>query len=65
MERMNMESAVIRMGDIGIIIDMVDDNLSAGKTDTAERGICILKELFEARYLLLRRSLYGGGTDAC
>ena len=52
-----IETEVIRMGDVGVIIDTVDANL--GQTEQAERAVIILKEIFTARYGALRRRLHG------
>lgn len=60
----SIESEVIRMGDVGVAIDMVDANLVEGDRDKAERAVVILKELFDARYKRLRRGLYGGENNA-
>ena len=45
-----IETEVIRMGDVGVIIDTVDANLAEGQTEQAERAVIILKEIFTARY---------------
>lgn len=58
-----METEVIRMGDVGVVIDLVDNSFSEGKGEQTERAIVILKEIFEARYRSLRRRLYGGEQD--
>lgn len=54
-----IETEVIRMGDVGVIIDTVDANLAEGQTEQAERAVIILKEIFTARYGALRHRLYG------
>lgn len=59
-----IETEVIRMGDVGTVIDMVDNSFSEGKSEQTERAIIILKEIFEARYRNLRLRLYGGEQDA-
>jgi hypothetical protein len=64
MNKIDIEQEVIRMGDIGVAIDMVDAKLSEGKAEQAERAVIILKELFDSRYISLRRRLYGGECDA-
>lgn len=63
MKMKNIESAVIRMGDVGVIINTVDDRLAEGQTEQAERAVIVLKELFARRYYRLRRSLYAGGDQ--
>ena len=64
MNQTDLEGEVIRMGDVGVAIDMVDDNLVEGRRDQAERAVSILKEIFDARYTSLRRCLEGGGCSA-
>lgn len=59
MNSVAIETEVIRMGDVGVIIDTVDANLAVGQTEQAERAVIILKEIFTARYGALRRHLYG------
>ena len=56
-----IETEVIRMGDVGVVIDLVDNSFSEGKEEQTERAIIILKEIFEARYKSLRQRIYGGG----
>ena len=51
------------MGDVGVVIDLVDNSFSEGREEQTERAIVILKEIFEARYKNLRRRLYGGERD--
>lgn len=55
-----IETEVIRMGDVGVIIDTVDANLAEGQMEQAERAVIILKEIFAARYADLQRRLHGG-----
>ena len=45
----DLEREVIRMGDVGVAIDMVDNNLAEGKLEQAERAVVILREIFAAR----------------
>lgn len=49
MSAMDLEREVIRMGDVGVAIDMVDSNLADGKLEQAERAVVILREIFNAR----------------
>lgn len=58
-----IETEVIRMGDVGVVIDLVDNSFSEGREEQTERAIVILKEIFETRYKNLRRRLYGGERD--
>ena len=64
MSAMDLEREVIRMGDVGVSIDMVDSNLADGKLEQAERAVVILREIFKARNDGLRNSFYGGGRNA-
>lgn len=64
MSAMDLEREVIRMGDVGVAIDMVDSNLTDGKLEQAERAVVILREIFKARNNGLRNSFYGGGRNA-
>ena len=54
MSAMDLEREVIRMGDVGVAIDMVDSNLADGKLEQAERAVVILREIFNARNKGLR-----------
>lgn len=63
MSKPNIESAVIRLGDVGVCIDMVDAELAEGRPDRAERAVLVLKEIFDTRYLRLQSCLYGGEQD--
>lgn len=64
MSVVDLEREVIRMGDVGVAIDMVDSNLADGKLEQAERAVVILREIFKARNDGLRNSFYGGGRNA-
>lgn len=64
MSVVDLEREVIRMGDVGVAIDMVDDNLADGKLEQAERAVVILREIFKARNDGLRNSFYGGEQNA-
>ena len=64
MSAMDLEREVIRMGDVGVAIDMVDSNLADGKLEQADRAVVILREIFKARKDGLRNSFYGGGRNA-
>lgn len=64
MSAMDLEREVIRMGDVGVAIDMVDSNLADCKLEQAERAVVILREIFKARNDGLRNSFYGGGRNA-
>ena len=59
MSAMDLEREVIRMGDVGVAIDMVDSKL-----EQAERAVVILQEIFNARNKGLRSCFYGGDRNA-
>ena len=59
MSAMDLEREVIRMGDVGVAIDMVDSKL-----EQAERAVVILREIFNARNKGLRSCFYGGDRNA-
>lgn len=63
MKTVSIESEVIRMGDVGVAIDMVDLCIASGNPGQAERAAIILKEIFSSRYEQLRTCLYGGGEQ--
>jgi len=58
---MNIETEVIRMGDVGTVIDMVDACIAGGDADQVERAALILREIFTIRYQQLRETFYGRG----
>lgn len=64
MSAMDLEREVIRMGDVGVAIDMVDRNLADGKLEQAERAVVILREIFATRNDGLRNCFYGGDRNA-
>ena len=55
MSTVEMETAIIRMGDIGVAIDMVDTALVE-----AERAVIILREAFDSRNRELQNCFFGG-----
>lgn len=61
MNRASVETEVVRMGDVGTAIDMMDACIADMDGDTVERAVIILKEIFSSRYERLRTSFYGGG----
>lgn len=64
MKMENIEIEVIRMGDVGTVIDMVDTCIANRDTAQAERASLILKEIFTARYSGLQQAVYGGEQNA-
>ena len=61
MNRASIETEVVRMGDVGTAIDMMDACIADMDGDKVERAVLILKEIFSSRYEGLRSCLYGGG----
>lgn len=60
MSTVEMETAIIRMGDIGVAIDMVDTALVEGQLEQAERAVIILREAFGSRNRELQNCFFGG-----
>lgn len=60
MNQTDLEGEVIRMGDVGVAINMVDACVSTMDPDQTERAVIILKEIFSRRYERLRCCVYGG-----
>ena len=60
MSTVEMETAIIRMGDIGVAIDMVDTALVEGQPEQAERAVIILREAFDSRNRELQTCFFGG-----
>ena len=60
MNRASIETEVVRMGDVGTAIDMMDACIADMDGDKVERAVVMLKELFSSRYEGLRSCLYVG-----
>ena len=60
MSTVEMETAIIRMGDIGVAIYMVDTALVEGQPEQAERAVIILREAFDSRNRELQNCFFGG-----
>lgn len=60
MSTVEMETAIIRMGDIGVAIDMVDTALVEGQPEQAEHAVIILREAFDSRNRELQNCFFGG-----
>ena len=60
MSTVEMETAIIRMGDIGVAIDTVDTALVEGQPEQAERAVIILREAFDSRNRELQNCFFGG-----
>ena len=54
MNRASIETEVVRMGDVGTAIDMMDACIADMDGDKVERAVIILKEIFSSRYEGLR-----------
>ena len=63
MNRASIETEVVRMGDVGTAIDMMDACIADMDGDKVERAVLILKEIFANRYAQLRCCLFGGGEQ--
>lgn len=59
----DIESEIIRMGDVEVVIGLVDSMLADGETAQAERAVIILKEVFANRYGRLRCCVCGGACN--
>lgn len=57
MNKLDIETAVIKMGDVGTVIEMVDRFLVDGKTGDAERAVSVLQEIYENRYTKLQNAI--------
>ena len=55
----DIESEIIRMGDVEVVIEMADSLLAEGQVALAERAVLILKEIFASRYERLRCCVRG------
>ena len=50
MNRVDVESAVIAMGDVAVCIKMVDDATEEGNAVQQGRAVQVLMDIFKARY---------------
>lgn len=55
---LEMERAVIRMGDVAVLIFSVDSYLTTKDYERTQRAVMQLEEIFSGRYADLRRTLY-------
>lgn len=53
MNRVDVESAVIAMGDVAVCIKMVDDATEEGNAVQQGRAVQVLMDIFKARYAAL------------
>jgi hydrogenase maturation factor len=51
----DLETDIIRMGDVRLVIDVVDNAIEEGDDDKAQRAIEILEEIFSSRYDELKK----------
>ena len=54
MNKVDIETAVIQLGDVGTCIDMVDRYFADGNAEAVDRSIAILKEIYNSRLGALR-----------
>ena len=54
MSRADIETAVLNMGDVGTVINLVEQQLTEGNIEEADRAATILREIYESRYDALR-----------
>lgn len=58
MNRMDLETVVIQMGDIEALIEMTERFLLDGDVERAEHSVFVLKEVFENRYSKLQSVIH-------
>lgn len=59
MDSMNVERAVIGMGDVDICIKMIDDAIEEKDTTKQVRAVKVLIDIFNSRYRDLCAAVYG------
>ena len=59
MNRVDVESAVIAMGDVAVCIKMVDDATEEGNAVQQGRAVQVLMDIFKARYAALVSCVQG------
>ena len=64
MNRVDVESAVIAMGDVAVCIKMVDDATEEGNAVQQGRAVQILMDIFKARYAALVSCVQGDQSAA-
>lgn len=59
MDNVRVESAVIRMNEVGVMLDMMNETCIDGGEigEKAEAAFLILKDLFDSRYSELRAAI--------
>ena len=63
MNRVDVESAVIAMGDVAMCIKMVDDATVEGNSIQQERAVQVLIDIFHARYEALVTCVQGSKSS--
>lgn len=58
MNRIDLETIVIQMGDIEALIEMTERFLLEGDVERAEHSVFVLKEVFENRYSKLQTVIH-------
>jgi len=56
--RIDLETVVIQMGDIEALIEMTERFLLDGDVERAEHSVFVLKEVFENRYSKLQSVIH-------
>ena len=64
MNRVDVESAVIAMGDVAVCIKMVDDATEEGNAVQQGRAVQVLMDIFKARYAALVSCVQGDQSAA-
>ena len=64
MNREDVESAVIAMGDVAVCIKMVDDATEEGNAVQQGRAVQVLMDIFKARYAALVSCVQGDQSAA-
>lgn len=57
LNRVDIENAVIAMGDVAVCIKMVDDASVEGDAEQQARAVRVLMDIFDARYHALVSSV--------
>lgn len=64
MNRVDVESAVIAMGDVAVCIKMMDDATVEGNAAQQSRAMQVLMDIFKARYSALVSCVQGDERSA-
>lgn len=63
MNRVDVESAVIAMGDVAVCIKMMDDATVEGNAVQQSRAMQVLMDIFKARYCALVSCVQGDANS--